>query len=153
MTFIFVTTTDAEMTVNHWRSVCQILLKHQVQEAQSAALQERDETEVIVLERTAKRGNEGEQDTHLGVVYWAGPQGALEINHSLTPGANHNFKASLFLILPWPWGQIQRQPLRKVSPLDSLEMDAVFLSDMLDVTVLISSAKGKNWALGLHLDV
>ena len=100
-----------------------------------------------------KRGNEGEQDTHLGVVYWAGPQGALQINPFLTRGANHNFKASPCPISPWPWGQSLRQPLRKVSPLDSLEMDAVFLSDVLDVRVLISSAKGENLALGLHLDV
>lgn len=32
-------------------------------------------------------------------------------------------------------------------------MDAVFLSDMLDVRVLISLAKGEKFALGLHLDV
>lgn len=125
----------------------------QVQEALRAVLQERDEIRTIVLVWTAKRGNQGEQDTHLGAVYWAGPQGALQINPSLTRGANHNFKASLCPISPWPWGQSQRQPLRKVSPLDSLEMDAVFLSDMPDVRVLISSAKGENWALGLHLDV
>lgn len=95
---------------------------------------------------TVKRGNEGEQDTHLGAVYWTGPQGALWINPCLTPGANHNFKASLCPISLWPQGQAWRQPLRMVSPLDSLEMDGVFLSDMHDVRVLISPAKGANWA-------
>lgn len=102
---------------------------------------EEDEIRVIVLTWTAERGNEGERDSHLGVVYWAGPQGALQINLSLTRGANHNFKASLRPISPWPWGQTHRQPLRMASPLDSLEMDVVFLSDMPDVRVLISAAK------------
>lgn len=125
----------------------------QVQEAERAVLRDGDEIRVMVLMWTLKRGNEGEQDTHLGVVYWAGPQGAPQINPLLTLGANHNFKASLCPIPPWPWGQTQRQPRGRVSPLDSLEMDAVFLSDMQDVRVLISSAKGEKLALGSHLDV
>lgn len=147
-------TTDTDTTdVIHWCLLFgKILSSTHVQGAQRAELQGKDEIRAIVPVWTAKRGNEGEQDTHLGVVYWAGPQGALQINPSLTRGANHNFKASLCPISPWPWGQTQRQPLRMVSPLDSLEMDAVFLSDMLDVRVLISSAKGENWELGLHLD-
>lgn len=141
---------------NHWHLLflfAKFLSSTQAQEAQKTVVWERDEIRLMVLMWTVKRGNEGEQDTHLGVVYWAGPQGALRINPSLTPGANHNFKASLWPISPWPWGQTQRQPLGKVSPLDSLEMNAVFLSDMLDVRILISSAEGENLVLGLHLDV
>lgn len=46
-----------------------ILLSTHVQAAERAELQEREEIRTIVLVWKAKRGNEGEQDTHLGVVY------------------------------------------------------------------------------------
>lgn len=49
---------------------------------------------------TKERRNKGEQDLHLGTVYEAGPQGVPQTNYSLTPGAHHNFKASLCPILP-----------------------------------------------------
>lgn len=51
---------------------------------------------------TMERGNKGEQDIHLGVVYL--PKAFCRSTLSLTPGANHNFKASLRPISPWPLG-------------------------------------------------
>lgn len=128
--------------------VCQTPLKHtRPGSSKSSAAEKWNEMKwVMVLMRTVKRGNEGEQDAHWGVVYWAGPQGALRINPSLTQEANHNFKASLCPILAWPWGHSQRQPLGKVSPVDALQMDAVFLSDMLNVRILISlSVHNSQW--------
>lgn len=111
----------------HRNDKCQILITS-IQEAQIALLKDSNEIRVMVLVWTVKRRNEGEQDTHLGEVYWAAPQGTLQITPSLTLEANHNFKASLCPISTWPWGQ--RQPHRKVFPLDALEMAALFLSDM-----------------------
>lgn len=49
---------------------------------------------------TKERRHKGEQDIHLGAMYEDGPQGVPQTNRSLTPGAHHNFKASLCPILP-----------------------------------------------------
>lgn len=66
-------------------------------------------------------------DSNISSRPWDAPQ----INLSLTQGANHNYKASLCPIHLWPQGQSQQYTRGKVIPLDSLEMDVLFLSNML----------------------
>lgn len=107
------------------------------------------EGETFAPDWTMERGNKGEQAIHSGVVYWASPQGALQINLSLTPGANHNFKTSLRPISLWPSGLSLRQ--------HPLSLGLVRIGHGAPVKHmgcgrgLISSAKWGEWVLGFDV--